>query len=121
MSKRPQKSLKFELFCYFIIFINFWKKCVGLRHKRYKNLKKLKIHMEFFFFFLRFNLTWSQKLMFTFTQFYSKIFFICTQHFNNIGFAFLFFFFFFFFTCSPSRDYIDLPTTKSQVPKAFLC
>ena len=28
---------------------------------------------------------------------------------------------FFFFTCSPSRDYIDLPTTKSQVPKAFLC
>ena len=28
---------------------------------------------------------------------------------------------FFFFTCSPSRDYIDLPTTESQVPKAFLC
>ena len=24
-----------------------------------------------------------------------------------------------FLTCSPSRDYIDLPTTKSQVPKAF--
>jgi hypothetical protein len=40
-----------------------------------------------FFFFLQFNLTWSQKLMFTFTQFYSKIFFICTQHFNNIGYA----------------------------------
>ena len=30
-------------------------------------------------------------------------------------------FFFFFSTCSASRDYIDLPTTESQVPKAFLC
>ncbi len=29
--------------------------------------------------------------------------------------------FFLFFTCSPSRDYIDFPTSKSQVPKAFLC
>ena len=27
----------------------------------------------------------------------------------------------FFFTSSPSRDNIDLPTTKSQVPKALLC
>ena len=27
----------------------------------------------------------------------------------------------FFPTCSPSRDYIDLTTTESQVPKAFLC
>ncbi len=26
-----------------------------------------------------------------------------------------------FFTCLPSRDYIDLPATKSQVLKAFLC
>jgi hypothetical protein len=30
-------------------------------------------------------------------------------------------FIFFIFTCSPSRDYIDLPTTKSQVSKTFLC
>jgi hypothetical protein len=50
-----------------------------------KKFKKTENSHGIFFFFLQFNLTWSQKLMFTFTQFYSKIFFICTQNFNNIG------------------------------------
>ena len=40
---------------------------------------------------------------------------------NKTVFTVIFNIFFFFLTCSPSRDYIDLPTTESQVPKAFLC
>jgi hypothetical protein len=45
---------------------------LGLRHKKQKNLKKWKIHMKFYF--LRFNMTWSQKLLASFTKFYSIFF-----------------------------------------------